>query len=134
MCCECLCVCQCVISNQSTSKKSYYVSGLSKLDTLLHKTHIKVLLALRYQCSTCVHPLLSLSKIAHQMWRNHPFSHRNRTMERTVGVGVGGDREVGWGNGGVCGKNLKKGGGRQYRGIFMKYGGWHPSANYIKRL
>ena len=54
------------------------------------------------------------------MWPNHPFSHRNRTMERTVGVGVGGDRE--WGGGGVCRKKLKKGGGRQYRGIFIDMG------------
>ena len=33
------------------------------------------------------------------MWRDHPLSQRNRPTERTVGVGVGGDREVkegGW--------------------------------------
>ena len=29
------------------------------------------------------------------MWRDHPFSQRNRTIERTVGVGAGVDREVG---------------------------------------
>ena len=28
------------------------------------------------------------------MWRNHSFSQRNRTTERTVGVEVRGDREV----------------------------------------
>ena len=39
--------------------------------------------------------ILLLSKIAYQMWRDHPFSQRNRTLERTVRVGVGGDREVG---------------------------------------
>ena len=40
-----------------------------------------------------------LSKIAHQMWRDHPFIQRNRTTERTVavGVGVGDDRKVGEG-------------------------------------
>ena len=43
-----LCVYMCVMSNQSTSKKPH-VSGLSKLDALLHKTHSKVLLVLRYQ-------------------------------------------------------------------------------------
>ena len=48
--------------------------------------------------------ILSLSKIAHQMWRDHPFSQRNKT---TVEVGVGGDREVGEGGG----QNLQKGGG-----------------------
>ena len=41
--------------------------------------------------------ILSLSKITHQMWRDHPFSHRNMTTEKTVGAGVGGDREVGMG-------------------------------------
>ena len=47
--------------------------------------------------------ILSLSKIAHQMRRDLLFSQRNRTAERIVGVGFGGDREVGEG-------------GRQYRG------------------
>ena len=65
---------------------------LSKLDTLMHKTHIKVLLVLRYKGSTCMcRSILSLSKIAHQMWCDHPFSQRNRT----TGVGVGGDKEFG---------------------------------------
>ena len=31
------------------------------------------------------------------MWRDHPFSQKNRTTERTVRVKVGGDREMGWG-------------------------------------
>ena len=35
----------------------------------------------------------SLSEIAHQMWRDHAFNQRNRITERTVGVGIGGDRE-----------------------------------------
>ena len=32
------------------------------------------------------------------MWHDHPFIEKNRTTERTVGVGFGGDREVreGW--------------------------------------
>ena len=32
------------------------------------------------------------------MWRDHPYSQRNRTAKRTVRVGVGGDRKVmeGW--------------------------------------
>ena len=109
---ECaVCVCLCVISNQSTSKKPNYVSGLCKLDTLWHKTKIKVLLVLRYQGLTCLDPLSSLSKIAHQMWHDHPLSQRNRTTERTVGVGVECDREV------VEGKQY-----RQYRGFFIKQG------------
>ena len=40
---------------------------------------------------------------------NHPFSQRSRITEKTVGVGVGGDREVGWGGG--VGQKLKKGEG-----------------------
>ena len=78
------------------------MSDFNKLDTLLHKISIKVLLVLMYQgyqgmCRMCI--CASLSKIAHQVWCDHPFSQRNRTIERTVGVGVGGDREVrggGW--------------------------------------
>ena len=49
-------VCVCVISNQSTSKKPYYVSDFGKLNTLLHKTYIKVLLLLRYRGSAAVYP------------------------------------------------------------------------------
>ena len=45
--CVCVCVCVCVISNQSISKKSHYVSDLSKVDALLRKIHIKVLLVIR---------------------------------------------------------------------------------------
>ena len=48
-CAVCVYVFVCVISNQSTCKKPHYLSDLSKLDTLLHKTHIKILLELRYQ-------------------------------------------------------------------------------------
>ena len=101
----CFDVCLCVISNQSTSKKPHYVSGHSKLDTLLHKTHIQVPVVLRYQGLTCVDPLLSLSKIAHQMWRDHPFSQRNWATERKLGLGVVVNRGVGGGSG----QNLKKG-------------------------
>ena len=40
------------------------------------------------------------------MWRDHPFSQRNKTTERTLGVGVAVNREMGGGSG----QNLKKGG------------------------
>ena len=33
------------------------------------------------------------------MWSDHPFSQRNRATKRTVGIWVGGDREVGEGVG-----------------------------------
>ena len=50
------------------------------------------------------------------MWHDHPISQRNRTTERTVGVGVGSDRDIG--DGGGLGENLKKGG----RGVGNKGG------------
>ena len=46
------------------------------------------------------------------MWCDYLFSQRNRTTERMVGVGAGGDREVRGAGGGEGGKgwaNLKKG-------------------------
>ena len=43
------------------------------------------------------------------MWHDHPFSQRNRTTERLVGLQVGGDRGMGGGEG--VGQNLEKGGG-----------------------
>ena len=80
-----LCVFVCVMSNQSTS---YYLPNLSKLNNL-YKTHIKFLLVLKYQGLT---------------WRDHPFNQRNRTTEKTVGVGVIGGREVGEGGEGKLDK------------------------------
>ena len=61
-----------------------------------------------------------LSKIAHQTWYNCPFSQRNKTTERAVGVGVGGCREVRGGGG--DGPNFKK---REYTlwGGLCKVGG-----------
>ena len=74
----CLCLFVCVISNQSTSKKLYHVSDLSKPDTLLHKTCIKIL-----RLNICT-SMISLRKVANQMWRDHPFSQRNNTTEWAV--------------------------------------------------
>ena len=85
-----VCVSVCVISNQSTRKNPSYVSDLSELDTLLYKTHIKVL-------------KLDMCRFIYQIWRDHRFSQRNKTIERAVGVGVGGDRDKGEGE-----QNLKK--------------------------
>ena len=69
------------------------MSELSKLDALLHKTCIKILLVLRYQSLAHVRSLTSLSKIAYQLWRDHLFSQRNKTTDRVMGVGVESDRE-----------------------------------------
>ena len=66
--CVCVCVCVCVVSNQNTSKKAHYRSDLSKLDPLLHKTHSKAFLILRYQSSTCD---ISFRKATNQVWLDH---------------------------------------------------------------
>ena len=57
-----------LMPNQNTSKKVHYRSDLSKLDPLLHKTHSKAFLILRYQSSTCD---ISFRKATHQMWLDH---------------------------------------------------------------
>ena len=51
--------------------------------------------------------ILSLIKTAHQIWLDHQLSQRNKTTERAVGVGVGGDSEVRGGDG--IGQILKRG-------------------------
>ena len=60
--------------------------------------------------------IISLSKIAHQMSRDHLFSQRNKTAEREVRVGVSGNRE---GGGGVRNK-LKKEGDGDIEGFSIK--------------
>ena len=52
------------------------------------------------------------------MWHGHPFSQGRRTTERTMGVGIGGNREMWrrWGR-----QNLKKR-GRQCRVGLLKIG------------
>ena len=48
------------------------------------------------------------------MWRDHPFSQKNRTIERTVRVGDGGDREVCVYVGGGGGGGGGRGGGTKF--------------------
>ena len=95
------------------------MSELSKLDTLLHKTPIKVLIVLRYQGSTCVD---LLSKIAHEMWHDHHLAAKGKRTTEITGVVNGRGLEVKgkWGGGGrgCGGKNLKKVG--NIRGVFIK--------------
>ena len=133
-CTSCHCLCVRVISNQSTSRKPRHVSALSKLDTLLYKTHSKVLLALRYHVSGVILEIegsvrqrykrklftkknskkvcrcISFSKITHQMWCDYPFSQRNKVTKRAVRLRLEA-RGIG---GGVVRQNLKKG-----RGVFI---------------
>ena len=82
----CVCVCECDIKLKHQSKPHYF-SDLNKLVKLLHKTHIKVL-----RLDMC-RSIISLTKITHQMWRDHPFSQRNKTTERAVRLGAGGSKE-----------------------------------------
>ena len=79
-----VCLCTCVISNQNNSKKTH-MSDPSKLDTLSHKTHSKVLLVLRYKGLICH---ISLRKITHQKWRNLSFIQRNKATGWWFGGGL----------------------------------------------
>ena len=46
--------------------------------------------------------MISLSKVAHHIWFNHPLTPKNKTAELAMEVGVGEDREEeGWKGGGV---------------------------------
>ena len=62
------------------------------------------------------------------MWRDHPFSQRNKTTERAVGLGVACTRE-----GGALGQNLNKEGGGDI-GPLYKIGVYDPSSKcvYVK--
>ena len=53
VCCVFVCVCYQI---RAPPKKPHYVSELSKLDALLPKIHIKILLVLKFQGWTCVDP------------------------------------------------------------------------------
>ena len=89
--CVCVCVCVCVLF--------IYISSIS-------------IISISDMCRS----ISSLSKITHQMWHDHPFSQRNRSIEGTVEVGFGGDRGVG-GGGGL--DKIWKRKGRQYREVFI---------------
>ena len=69
------------------------------------------------------------------MWRDHPFSQRNRTIERAVGVGVGRDKEVGGGAVGWTKLEKKEwGGGEEIGGGggLNKIGGLAPLCQLCK--
>ena len=73
------------------------------------KTHIKV--PRPDMCGS----MISLSKIADQMWRKHILNQKSKTTEWAVGNDVGGNRD--W----RVRQNLNRW-GRQYRGGFYKIG------------
>ena len=83
----CVCrvfVCVCDIKSWSTSKKSQYASDLSKLDALLHKTYSKNTMVPR---SSTGRSIISLTRITHQMWCDHPFCQRKKATKRAVKKG-----------------------------------------------
>ena len=46
--------------------------------------------------------MISLSKVAHHIWFNHPLTPKNKTAKLAMEMGVGEDREEeGWKRGGV---------------------------------
>ena len=57
-----------------------------------YKTHIKVLPVLRFDICRSIIPL---SKVTHQMWRDHPLSQGNKETKRAEGVEFGGDEGLG---------------------------------------
>ena len=80
----CVIVCVvCVISNQITNKILYYVPDLSKLDTLLHNAHNKILLVLTCQRLDMYRSVISISQ-KHQMWRSpiQPKKFKKNSRER----------------------------------------------------
>ena len=67
-----------------------HMPDLSKLDTLLYRTQSKGLSGTIPRLEMCRF-LISLSKITHQMWRDHPFSQRNEATKSAFGLEVGGE-------------------------------------------
>ena len=89
--------------------KNHTVSDLSKLDALLHKTYIKVLLVLWYQGSTCVDPYY------HYVKQHIDCGVITHSAKET------GQQKEQWGVGNTV-------------GVFIKQEGQHSSTNYVKRL
>ena len=93
-CAVCFCFCVCVISNQSINKKPYCLSDLNILTPCRKNTQkapsgTKVP---RPRLEIC-RSKISVSKITHQMLRDHPVSQRNKAIKGAVVVEVGGNGE-----------------------------------------
>ena len=88
------------------------MSDVNKLPALFYKTQQDPSGTNVLRLDMC-RSTISLSKITHQMWPDHPFSQRNKITKRAVGLKVSGE-----GKGGL--NKIEKGGGRrggrQYRG------------------
>ena len=91
--CVFVCVSVCVISNRSASKKPP-VSQLSKLDALLHTQQSPSDIKVR-RVDMC-RSVISLSKITHQMWHDHPFTQGNKKSSGGGGWRRNGKAVKGW--------------------------------------
>ena len=110
-----MCVCVCDIKY---IWPRLYMLDLSKLDALLHKTHIKVLLVLKLDMCRLI---LSLNNTSNVVWSLIQLKkHDNRKNSG----GGGWSWQGSWGAGGAGGPdNIRKRGDRQYREVFIKQGG-----------
>ena len=87
----CVCLCFCVISNQCTSKKHVMCQTSVNLTPCCKKHTASSYWYQVPRLRMC--RFISLSKITHQMWGNHPFSQKNKTRKSAGGVEVGGNGE-----------------------------------------
>ena len=75
-----------MISNESARKKTYYVSDLSKRDTLLHKSAQRgpsgTKVPRLYMCRS----VISISKTTPKMLCDHPFKETKQQKEQWGGV------------------------------------------------
>ena len=77
-----VCLSACDAKSEYQQKPCHPSQTFSKLDAFLHETHSKVLLVLLLPRLKTFKSIMSLSKITHQMWRNHTFSQRNKPAKR----------------------------------------------------
>ena len=82
-----------MISNQITDRKSHYVSDVTKLDALMDKTPPGPSGTNVPRLSMC-RSIISLRKITNQMWRDHPFSQKNKATKRAMRRGERGRLET----------------------------------------
>ena len=82
--CVCMCVCVCVCVRDIKSEYKQKITCQISANLMASGTKVPRLHMWR--------SVISLSKIAHQIRHNHPFSQRNKATERALGVGVGGYR------------------------------------------
>ena len=83
--CVYVCVFVCDIKSKYHQKNKKNVSGLSKIDALLHKTHQIPPGSEVPRLNMC--RSIIVSKIIHQMSCNHPFSQKKQDNKKSSGGG-----------------------------------------------